>query len=144
MTQVYFAAPLFTAAERAWNLHVLAELGAHLPTVTWSIPQEFCAPFETSGQVDHGAIYNACHQHLAQAQLVIAVLDGSDVDSGTAWEAGFACARGIPVIGMRTDLRPAEDGAANCMLTRSCAALCHSVEELAAALQRLLPPEMTR
>lgn len=32
-----------------------------------------------------------------------AVLDGVDVDSGTAWEIGYAYARGKPIIGLRTD-----------------------------------------
>jgi nucleoside 2-deoxyribosyltransferase len=40
---------------------------------------------------------------------VLAVLDGVDVDSGTAAEIGYAWARGKPVVGLRTDLRPAGD-----------------------------------
>jgi nucleoside 2-deoxyribosyltransferase len=40
---------------------------------------------------------------------VLAVLDGVDVDSGTASEIGYAVARGKPVVGLRTDLRPAGD-----------------------------------
>ncbi len=36
---------------------------------------------------------------------VFAVLDGTDVDSGTAAEIGYAAARGIAVIGWRSDLR---------------------------------------
>ena len=93
--RIYFAAPLFTAAERQWNAGIVADLQAAAPELAaakWSIPQAFCAPFEGPNGVDHGAIYNACHEHLVAADIVIAVLDGSDVDSGTAWEAGFACA----------------------------------------------------
>lgn len=40
---------------------------------------------------------------------VLAVLDGSDVDSGTAAEIGFAAALGKPVVGWRSDVRSAGD-----------------------------------
>lgn len=44
--------------------------------------------------------------------LLVACLDGQEVDAGTAAEVGFAAALGIPCHGLRTDLRRAgEDGA---------------------------------
>jgi len=42
---------------------------------------------------------------LDAADLVVAVLDGSDVDSGTAAEIGYAFARGKKIVGYRSDLR---------------------------------------
>lgn len=36
---------------------------------------------------------------------VLAVLDGTDVDSGTAAEIGYAYARSVPIVGIRMDLR---------------------------------------
>ena len=44
---------------------------------------------------------------LDAAELVVAVLDGSDVDSGTAAEIGYAFARGKRIVGYRSDLRRA-------------------------------------
>jgi nucleoside 2-deoxyribosyltransferase len=41
--------------------------------------------------------------------LVIAVLDGTDVDSGTAAEIGYAFARGKRILGYRGDFRLAAD-----------------------------------
>lgn len=35
--------------------------------------------------------------------LVVAVLDGLYVGAGTAWELGYAYAKGIPAIGIKTD-----------------------------------------
>ncbi len=35
--------------------------------------------------------------------LVVAVLDGLHVGAGTAWELGYAYAKGIPAIGLKTD-----------------------------------------
>ena len=49
---------------------------------------------------------------LAEAGAVLAVLDGPDVDSGTAAEIGWAAARKIPVIGLRSDFRLADHEAA--------------------------------
>jgi nucleoside 2-deoxyribosyltransferase len=48
-------------------------------------------------------------QGIDRADAVVAVLDGVDVDSGTAAEIGYAFARGTPVIGYRGDVRPAGD-----------------------------------
>lgn len=39
------------------------------------------------------------------AQLVLAHLDGQEVDAGTASEVGYATALGIPCVGIRSDLR---------------------------------------
>ena len=36
-------------------------------------------------------------------KLVIAALDGLHVGAGTAWELGYAYAKGIPAIGIKTD-----------------------------------------
>lgn len=40
---------------------------------------------------------------------VLAILDGQDVDSGTAAEIGYAFARGKPVVGYRGDFRLSAD-----------------------------------
>ena len=44
-----------------------------------------------------------------RADAVVAVLDGVDVDSGTAAEIGYAFARGKPIVGYRSDVRLAGD-----------------------------------
>lgn len=137
MSCVYVAAPLFTDAERAWNRTLATTLADALPGWQVALPQAFCAAFDAGPgrQPDFARIFRACVDHLAQAQVVVAVLDGADTDSGTAWEAGFAYARGIPVVGIRTDWRPAEDGVANCMLGRSCVRVVASVSALPEAVR---------
>ena len=42
-------------------------------------------------------------------KLIVAVLDGLHVGAGTAWELGYAYARGIKAIGLKTD-ESAENG----------------------------------
>jgi CYTH domain-containing protein/nucleoside 2-deoxyribosyltransferase len=49
---------------------------------------------------------------IRSASGVFAVLDGPEIDSGTAAEIGFAAALGIPCVGVRTDLRSAGDNEA--------------------------------
>jgi nucleoside 2-deoxyribosyltransferase len=43
-----------------------------------------------------------------EAKLVVAVLNGPDVDSGTAEEIGDASRAGKSIFGLRTDIRPGE------------------------------------
>ena len=47
-------------------------------------------------------------QGFKEVKLVVAVLDGLHVGAGTAWELGYAYAKGIPTIGIKTD-EPVED-----------------------------------
>jgi hypothetical protein len=46
---------------------------------------------------------------ISAADGVVAILDGVDVDSGTASEIGFAFAKGKRIHGLRTDFRLASD-----------------------------------
>ena len=46
---------------------------------------------------------------IGQAEIVVAILDGSDVDSGVATEIGYACALKKKIIGYRSDLRVTGD-----------------------------------
>lgn len=46
---------------------------------------------------------------IRKASIIVAILDGPDVDSGTAGEIGFAAGLGKPVIGYRSDFRLSAD-----------------------------------
>jgi nucleoside 2-deoxyribosyltransferase len=79
---------------------------------------------------------------LAEADAVLAVLDGPDVDSGTAAEIGWAAAHGTPVVGLRTDFRLAGDNPGAIVnlqvqywIEASGGAVFARVEELIAALR---------
>ena len=54
-------------------------------------------------------IGNANRAAIEGCDLVFAVLDGVDVDSGTAAEIGYAFAKAKPIIGYRGDFRLAAD-----------------------------------
>jgi nucleoside 2-deoxyribosyltransferase len=63
------------------------------------------AGLQIDGEESARSIYAADVAALDRADLVVANLDGADVDSGTAWEIGYAIARGKGAIGIRTDRR---------------------------------------
>lgn len=70
--------------------------------------------------------------------MVVAVLDGPDVDSGTAYEIGYARAKGKPVVGLKTDLRFFAKGEeVNVMIAQGLHALARNFDELLTELKRL-------
>jgi nucleoside 2-deoxyribosyltransferase len=111
--RLYFAAPLFTAAERDWNAALTAALRSAGHDIY--LPQEN-EPGRTASE-----IFEVDVAGLDWAQAVVAIMDGADPDSGTAWEVGYAYGKGKPVVLVRTDIRVASSGGAgyNAMLAES-------------------------
>ncbi len=134
--QIYLAGPLFSQAERDFNVMLrdkLVEMGFSV-----FLPQE-------DGEDD---IYNRVEDRqriifendvrgVDTSDIVLAVLDGgSDVDSGTAWEMGYAYAKGIPVLGIKTDFRTfGEEGIVNLMMEMAVEALERDVESILKVLE---------
>jgi nucleoside 2-deoxyribosyltransferase len=118
-TRVYLAGPLFTNAERAWNDWLAGALRQRGFNVI--LPQAEATRHISPAGIDFAAIFTTCLEGVGSANVVVAVFDGPDVDSGTAFECGYAYARGIPIVGLRTDLRSGgEENGLNAMLSRSC------------------------
>lgn len=142
--RVYLAGPLFTLAERRFMAH-LRDLAGALPGVAALWPGDFFADHDLAamgaGAKEH--IFRGCVAGLASCDLIAAVLDGPQVDDGTAWEVGYAYAKGIPAWGLRTDFRVAGDTAhslVNCMVECSCERTFRDVDALLAALATFAPP----
>jgi nucleoside 2-deoxyribosyltransferase len=131
--RVYLAGPLFTQAERRW----LRELAVGLRAAGHSVflPQEESEEPLRRDPPDPVEAFERNRAGLAACDVVVAVLDGSDADSGTAWECGYATGLGRPVVALRTDFRGGEDGGLNLMLRRSAAAIV----EHASTDERLAP-----
>lgn len=101
--RVYLAAPLFSEAERAYNRSVAALLREHFFSV--HLPQE-CGDSSAERSTSHTkGIFMENLAALSDADVVVAIIDGADADSGTAWEMGYAYAQGTPVVALRTDFR---------------------------------------
>lgn len=136
--RIYQAGPLFTEAECDWHRKLKARLTALGHEVIW--PGELITEQDIAawGADAPSRIFEADRDALVGAELVIALLDGVQVDDGTAWEIGFAYARGIPVIGIRTDARHAGEtshSTVNAMIEGSCKAIFRNCDELEIALK---------
>jgi nucleoside 2-deoxyribosyltransferase len=121
-TKLYLAGPLFSQAEWRWNARLVEALRRSGYDVF--APQEKAkAALGTAGALDARAIFAGNVKDIERAHVVVAVLDGPDVDSGTSWECGYAFKLGRPVVGIRTDFRSGGDdpkNAVNLMLSNGC------------------------
>jgi len=131
--RIYLAAPLFSEAERSYNAFLARLLEDHFFSV--HLPQDVGDDTPARNVAEHERIYKLNREALDAADTVVAIIDGADADSGTAWEMGYTSARGKPVFALRTDFRRV--GAfehVNLMLEQS-ATVVSGREELLAALQ---------
>jgi nucleoside 2-deoxyribosyltransferase len=121
--RVYLAGPLgFSEAGRAFHEDVIRpriEALGHVVLDPWTLND----PAETAAVagLPHGpekrdrwrtlnaAIGRTNTEAIDACDLVFAVLDGTDVDSGTAAEIGYAFARGKVILGYRGDFRLSAD-----------------------------------
>jgi len=132
---LYVAGPLFDPGER-WYLEQVDVLCCELGFRTYLPHRDGGIKSETT---DFKAIFMADLRALEAADLVVAVLNGPDIDSGTAWEMGVAYARGCPIIGLHEDIR-IRDAAAqmNIVVYHSAQQTCASFEELRVVLTAFL------
>ena len=100
MKKAYIAGPLFSDAERAFNLQLEAVCRA--AGFETFLPQRDAPVLGPSNGKD---VFGSELRANEDADVIVANLDGMDVDSGTAWEIGYAVARGKSIIGIRTDWR---------------------------------------
>lgn len=132
---IYLAGPLFTHAELEFNRKLrdlLEEQGFSV-----FFPQEDAEDAKIEhNRLNQAMIFKRCVGGVDSSDLVVAVLDGVDVDSGTAWEIGYAYAKGKPVLGLRTDFRELSDGIVNLMIEFAVETLARDKEELLRGLEK--------
>ena len=126
--KLYLAAPLFSEAERAFNLALAEALSTGGHDVY--LPQRDTP--RVDGTARTTAIFRANLSAVAKADAVVAVCEGSQIDDGTAWEVGYAYGRNIPVFGLRTDARIVQqpDERINLMVLESLNELSPSITQL--------------
>jgi nucleoside 2-deoxyribosyltransferase len=134
MYSVYFAGPLFSEAEIQFNANLASQLREHGYSIF--LPQDEC----NGKTLDQ--IFATCRKGIDNAEVVIAILDGADADSGTCWECGYAYAKGKPVVAVRTDFRESGDTKGfNAMLYYGASAIVmqpkNCAEEILSALKKL-------
>ena len=138
--RAYIAGPLFNEGERWWNVEIDARV-RKLGFTTY-VPQRDGVKLENKSDVVK--IFESDKNALMQADLIVANLDGMDVDSGTAWELGFAEGLGKHCVGVYTDWRlHFKYQTVNLMIQCSVDKLVHSLDELEQYLQQRLADEET-
>jgi nucleoside 2-deoxyribosyltransferase len=101
--RIYLAAPLFSEGERSYNTAIAELLRSHYFEVV--LPQDTGDNHAVRDRQEHVRIFNCNRRAIRDADIIIAIMDGADADSGTAWEMGYAAALKKPVIALRTDFR---------------------------------------
>lgn len=113
---IYIAGALFSLAEQTFNL----ELTEHLEFFDYDV---FTPQIECEGLTSSKEIFEKCIEGLNDSDIIVAILEGTQVDDGTAWEVGRAYCQGKRIIGIRTDFRKNGDDkltGLNCMISESC------------------------
>lgn len=135
--RIYYAAPLFTTAERDFNAAIAEQLRLRGHTVF--LPQEV-EQIKTTGD----AIFDAeVNEGMRNAEAIVVNADGPDPDSGTSWELGNCWRDKLSVV-FRTDIRDIDDGFPpfNLMLAQSANTVVNckwkSVDEIAEAIDAAL------
>lgn len=144
--KIYLAGPLFSLAQRDFNSLLVNALKRKIPNCTISLPQEYAKTIIGKAAFVED-MFNYCVNLIAESDVIVAVLDGPDADSGTCVEIGYAYSLKKPIIGIRTDLRASEDRGVNLMVSKACTEIIwlrnssvkldHVIDEVIRAIERL-------
>ena len=149
--KLYLAAPLFNERERSFNRHLAETLESYaevfLPQRDGAILVELVnagVPVTVAEQ----RVFEQDARAMADSDLLLAVLDGSHVDEGVAFEIGFMRALGKLCIGLQTDVRRALPTGNNPMISQGLHSVCSDVEQIGQTITRLMsegqPPTALR
>ena len=133
----YIAGPLFNEKER--------EFLEEINSVCRAIGISTYLPSQDGGLLskdNNDEVFQMDIKALNKADIVVASLNGVDVDSGTAFELGYAFAKGKKLFGLHTDFRTFSPiSEVNLMMLKSCV-ICHSLQELDTALREYYNSEV--
>ncbi|MBZ6526963.1 nucleoside 2-deoxyribosyltransferase [Aerococcaceae bacterium DSM 111021] len=105
MSHIYFASPLFSEMELAYNAQLVKKIRETYPETTVFLPQEQGDINDKQSYADSMMIAKADTDAVLKSDLVVAVLDGLVIDPGVASEIGVAYQAGIPILGLHSDQR---------------------------------------
>lgn len=136
---IFLASPLFNEAEKAFNRKV-ADMLREAGFEVW-MAQE--SPFISKGnEKEKRSIYKEDLSALSRSDVIVAILDGTEVDSGVAFEMGYATFLGKKIVGLKTDYRMfAKAEEVNLMLEMALMKLCRNVDGVIGVLKSLLLPD---
>ncbi|MCR5067989.1 MAG: nucleoside 2-deoxyribosyltransferase [Erysipelotrichaceae bacterium] len=108
--RIYFAAPLFSDSERAYNLKIVAILESYGYEVFLPQRDGFLAP-ELEGYTEEEklkVIFEKDRDEVLKADIVFVLLDGRVPDEGACVELGMAYVAGKRCYGFKSDARSVE------------------------------------
>lgn len=126
--KIYFAAPVFTQAERIWNRMLKREIErkarARGLKIEILFPQDIAERILKNDRYSEEEKMTLLNKALSDAvydtDIMISILDGADSDGGTSYETGGAKFIDKKVIGVRTDFRGSgEERGLNLVLSRA-------------------------
>jgi nucleoside 2-deoxyribosyltransferase len=148
----YIASPLgFTEGGRHYYQTVYLPALARLvvPVDPWALasPDEVAAAHTVAGQRELAlAIGRRNVEAIRSCELLVAYLEGPDIDSGTAAEVGYAAAAGLRCFGLRSDLRESGEAGAivnlqvETLILDSGGTIAPSLDSLLEDLARIVSP----
>lgn len=135
--KVYLAAPLFSEAERNYNVKIAKELSRYGMVV--HLPQDCGDSVSSRDESMQDQIFKKNIEALDNSDLVIAIIDGADADSGTSWEIGYAYAKGKKIIALRTDFRKVGDNEIVNLMLEKASHVVYDIPSLIRALPCPIP-----
>ena len=120
--RIYLAAPLFSQAEREFNVKVTEELRSNGFEVF--LPQENSEITEAPDTDEKRrrlltGFFAKDIEAIDLSDILLIILDGRVPDEGACFELGYAYARGKICVGLKTDSRVSEMGTDNAMIIGS-------------------------
>lgn len=103
--KAYLANGLFGMGDRLLNTLIAKELRKEIKGVELYVPQENDAINDKSAYADSITIAGADMDKLEESDILIAVIDGVEIDSGVAAEIGAFYMTGKPIFALYTDVR---------------------------------------
>ncbi|MDH5770626.1 MAG: nucleoside 2-deoxyribosyltransferase [Candidatus Bathyarchaeota archaeon] len=139
--QIFLAAPLFSESECGFN----EKLAKELREAGFNVWMAQEAPFIEEGtDEEKRSIYEEDIAALKKSDVVVAVLDGTVVESGVAFEIGYAAALKKSIIGLKTDYRSFSNMEnINLILEVPMKGIYDSTKEVIEAIKEVQPKEAT-
>jgi len=146
LPRLYLAAPLFSSAERRFNVDLAHQLGYRFRVFLPQRDGRLLTELVREGLTPKDAarcVFTADTTAIRECSVLVAVLDGRSIDEGVAFEIGFAFSLGKTCVGLQTDVRRLLPIGNNPMIECSLRAVVDSVDSLMVWLDRTVDPSIT-
>lgn len=111
--KVYLANSLFSEADRDFNIKLATKIRETSKSIDLYVPQENMEINDKSKVVTAQDIADGDMKHLIESDVLVAVIDGVEIDSGVAAEIGAFYMTGKPIYALCTDIRTNTDSIKN-------------------------------